>query len=73
MLNLKSLSGSVKKKIIGQDVEGAVGLRVEMRDSETHDIGTITSISKNGGYVGVRWDSGKVDDCIFTGDQGDFR
>eukprot|EP00961_Rhodomonas_salina_P049283 661899-Rhodomonas_salina.1 len=28
MLNLKSLSGSVKKKIIGQDVEGAVGLRV---------------------------------------------
>lgn len=33
----------------------------------------LDAATQNGGYVGVRWDSGKEEDCVFTGDGGDYQ
>ena len=64
----------VKEQVIGLDVRPGVGQRVIMANTRDRwrGEGTISSVHASGGYCGVRWDSGHLDVCLFTGMQNEY-
>lgn len=61
-------------QVVGLDIRPLVGQAVIMANERDRwrGEGRITSVHASGGYVGVRWESGQQDACLFTGLQNEY-
>lgn len=63
------------RTVVGKDIPAKLGLRVEMSETalaKARGGGVVTSVSRKGGHVSVKWDNGTSEDCVFTGDEGAY-
>jgi len=63
-----------QEQVVGLDIRPMVGQAVIMANERDRwrGEGRITSVHASGGYVGVRWESGQQDACLFTGLQNEY-
>jgi hypothetical protein len=63
------------RTVVGKDISAKLGMRVEMSETalaKARGGGVVTSVSRKGGHVSVKWDNGTSEDCVFTGDEGAY-